>query len=266
VAPSPALARQPVISLQAIYVMWARMVRRTLRAPSRLVASVMFPIFLLFFLGSGFRGARFANLPESTGGYLAYLTPGIVAMSLLFSSTFAGLSVLWDRQFGFLREIMVTPVSRLSIVLGRIVGGLTLGLGQSAVIYVGGLFLGAPLPTPLGAAAGLLAAVLLGTAFIGMGLIFSSMLKDPQGFSIIMNFLVFPLFLLSGALYPVDNLPAGIRWLSYLDPLTYGADALRMALLGSPGMGLGLDLAVLGLFASVMVGVGVLFFSRVETG
>lgn len=259
-----------LVSLQVIYVMWARMIRRTLRARSQLVGSVLFPLFFLFFLGTGFSGARFGGMPKD-GEYLAFLGPGIVAMTLLFSCTFVGLSVLWDRQFGFLREIMVTPVSRLSIFLGRIAGGMTLGMGQAGLIFGGSLLLGMPLPSAGGLAVAVTAALLISVVFLSLGLIFSSVLKDPHGFGMVINFLVFPLFFLSGALFPVDNLPAAARWLAYLDPLTYGVDALRIGLCGdswtSPfAWGLPFDLAMLIGFAVLLISVGVALFHRVEVG
>ncbi|MBM4320449.1 MAG: multidrug ABC transporter permease [Deltaproteobacteria bacterium] len=259
-----------LVSLQAIYVMWARMIRRTWRSRSQLVGSILFPLLFLFFLGTGFKTARFSGLPME-GGYLGFLGPGIVAMTLLFSSTFSGLSVLWDRQFGFLREIMVTPVSRLSIFLGRIASGMTLGLGQATVIYLGAVLLGLGLP-PLGhLALAIVAASLTSVVFLSLGLVFSSLLKDPHGFGLIMNFVVFPLFFLSGALFPVGNLPLVLRWLAYLDPLTYGVDALRATLTAevwtSPfPLGLPFDLAMLTGFAILFITVGVALFDRVEVG
>lgn len=246
--------------------MWLRMVRRSLRARSRMAAAVLFPLSFLFFFGYGFRGGSAVDgLPQGTT-YLRFLTPGVLAMTLLFSSTFTGISSLWDRQSGFLREIMVTPVSRLSILLGRVAGGLTLSLGQAFAIFAGSLLLGTELPPAGGGLVALVAATLTATGFISMGLVFASLMRDPQGFGLVMNFLIFPLFLLSGALYPVENLPRQVRWLAYLDPLTYGVDALRGGLLGVHRFGLALDLGVLGGWALLMIGLGVLLFRRVEVG
>jgi len=184
---------------------------------------------------------------------------------MLFTSTFAGLSVLWDREFGFLKEIMVAPVSRVSLVLGRIAGGTTTTLSQGLLLLSVSIAFGfRPAAWP-----GLILAVvfmfLIAVTFIGLGLVFASNMKDMQGFSIIMNFIMFPLLFLSGALYPMKNLPVWLRPLSYADPLTYGIDGMRAALLGVSMFSAIFNLAVLAGFSLVMVALGAFFFERSES-
>jgi ABC-2 type transport system permease protein len=253
-----------MINLTAIYVLWLREMKRYLRTKSRIFGSLAIPLFFLAFLGMGFN--RMA-IPGVSGdlGYIRYLVPGIVGMSLLFQSMFAGLSVLWDREFGFLKEIMVAPVSRVSIVLGRIAGGATTALIQGILILVISFALGfriESLPAILPALAFM---VLISMSFIGLGLVFASRIKDMQGYSLIMNFVVFPLFFLSGALYPLDNIPAWLRVLSHADPLTYGVDGLRGALIGISRLGMSWNLLIMGGITVVMVFLGAVSFERTDT-
>jgi ABC-2 type transport system permease protein len=244
----------------AIYVLWRRELKRLLRARSRLIGTLLMPLFFLGFLGLGFRDIRF---PGTSGlGYSAFLTPGILGMSILFSSAFAGLSVLWDREFGFLKEIMAAPVSRLSIVLGRIAGGVTTSLFQALAILAIALAFGFPFPGWPMILAALLLMILISVTFIGLGLSFAANMRDMQGFNMVMNFVIFPLFFLSGALFPLRGFPAWVRAAAHFDPLTYGIDGLRAALLGTSEMPLGLDLAVLSAWALLSVACGTWLFER----
>jgi ABC-2 type transport system permease protein len=247
----------------AIYVLWLREMKRFLRAKSRVVGTVGMPVFFLAFLGLGFNRVSFPGLPPGVS-YILFLVPGIVGMTLLFSSTFAGISVLWDREFGFLKEIMVAPVSRVSLVLGRIAGGASTSLIQGIMILFISLLLGFQLPGLPEFLTSLFFMLLISVVFISMGLIFASNMRDIHGFNLVMNFIVFPIFLLSGALFPVENLPPAIRFLSYLDPLTYGVDGLRGSLIGISAFPLVLDAAVLLLYSLVMIVLGAYFFERCE--
>jgi len=184
---------------------------------------------------------------------------------MLFTSMFAGISVLWDREFGFLKEIMVAPVNRISIVIGRIVGGATTSIFQGILILGISILMGFKI---LNISAFLLSVIfmlLISSTFIGLGLIFASKMKDMQGFSLIMNFVIFPLFFLSGALFPLENLPVWIRYISYLDPLTYGVDGLRGALIGVSSFSVLFNLAVLMGFSAVMIFLGAYFFEKSES-
>jgi ABC-2 type transport system permease protein len=252
-----------IINTTAIYVLWLREIKRMSRSKSRVIGALAMPLFFLAFLGLGFR--RMA-VPGLAGGmqYIRFLVPGVIGMTMLFSSVFGGLSVLWDREFGFLKEIMVAPVSRVSIVLGRIAGGATSALIQGLAILAISTFGGFRLESPVDLAIGFLFMVLISAAFLGLGLIFASRMKDMQGFSVIMNLVVFPIFFLSGALYPLENLPGWIRFLSYLDPMTYGMDGLRGALIHVSSFSLGFDLIVMSGIALIMVVLGAYFFETSE--
>ncbi len=256
------VAAPKALDLAVVAVMWTRMVRRTLRARSRLLGGLLMPLFFLFFMGHGFTGVGFAH--GSQGGYLGFLTPGILAMSLLFSSTYVGLSVVWDRKFGFLREILVSPVSRLSMVVGRMAGGVTLSVGQAGLIFLGALALGAPAPSASGALIALSAAIAVSGTFIALGLAAASWLEDPQGFSAVMNFVIFPMYFASGAMYPVSRLPAAVRYLAYFDPLYYGVDAMRAALARTMELPVAVDLAALASAWLMATWVAVWAFSRME--
>ena len=253
-----------MINLVAVYVLWLREMKRYFRAKSRILGSLAVPFFFLAFLGLGFGRMAVPGVTQSVG-YIKYLVPGIIGMSLLFQSIFAGLSVLWDREFGFLKEIMVAPVSRVSIVLGRIAGGMTAALIQGLLVMIVSLLVGFRVRSVPELLLALVFMVLISTSFIGLGLLFASRMKDMQGYSIIMNFVVFPLFFLSGALYPLDNLPSWLRLLSHLDPLTYGVDGLRGALLGISARGIPLNLLIMGAISVVMVFLGAWSFERGES-
>jgi ABC-2 type transport system permease protein len=253
-----------MISGYAVYVLWLREMKRFMRAKSRIIGSLMQPLFFLAFLGLGFNKMSIPGVAPGVN-YMSFLVPGILGMSLLFSSSMQGLSVLWDREFGFLKEIMVAPVGRVSIVLGRIAGGTTTTLFQGVLVLLLSLLMGFHLTHPAGLLAAFFFMVLIAFTFIGFGLIFASLMKDMQGFGIIINFIIFPLFFLSGALYPLKNLPWVIRALSYADPLTYGIDGLRGVLIGVNSLPVIADFLILAGFALVMLFLGAWFFEKSES-
>ncbi|MCJ7526353.1 MAG: ABC transporter permease [Candidatus Aminicenantes bacterium] len=248
----------------AIYVLWLRELKRLLRAKSRLIGTLLMPLFFLGFLGMGFKRSSIPGVPAGME-YSVFLIPGILGMSILFSSTFAGLSVIWDREFGFLKEIMVAPVSRVSIVLGRIAGGITTSLFQALVILLISIIMGFRPQNWLMLLPGLLFMTLISMTFIGLGLAFASRMRDMQGFNLVMNFVIFPLFFLSGALFPLDSFPTWLRILSRFDPLTYGVDGLRAALLGKSELPLLLDLGILSGCALLSVIIGAWSFEKSES-
>lgn len=252
-----------MISITTIYVLWLREMKRFFRAKSRVFGMIARPLFFLVFLGLGFRRMPPTLIPGGID-YIQFLVPGIVGMTMLFSSMFAGMSVLWDKEFGFLKEIMVAPVNRVSIVIGRIAGGTTTGLIQGILILGISLFMGFKIPGIFSLLLSIIFMVLIAITFIGLGLIFASKMKDIEGFGIIMNFIIFPLFLLSGALFPIENLPPWLRYLSYIDPLTYGVDGLRYVLCEVSSFSLIFDFVILIGFSSGMVLLGAYFFEKSE--
>ena len=252
-----------MIQFSAVYVLWMREMIKYVRAKSRVVGAIAMPAFMLIFLGLGFRRVEVPGLPGSIG-YFQYLVPGIIGMTLLFTSSYSGMSVIMDRQFGFLKEVMVTPASRESIVLGMIAGGATTSIIQALLMMLLSVFIGFRLPAVHLILASMAVMFLITVIFISVGLILSSVMKDFHGFNTIINFIVFPLFLLSGALFPVANLPPVIRVFSYLDPLTYGVDALRGILIGLSEFSIAFDLSILVAVSVGMVVISSYFFRRSE--
>ncbi len=250
------------ISTTAIYVLWLREMKRFLRAKSRIVGALAMPVFFLAFLGMGFN--RMAVPGIAGGGYIRFLAPGIIGMTLLFSSSMQGMSVLWDKEFGFLKEIMVAPVSRVSLVLGRIAGGTTTSMLQGLLIFAASTAMGFRVKGVGGFVLGIVFMLLISFTFIGLGLVFASRMKDMQGFGIVMNFIIFPFFFLSGALTPLQNFPWIIRALSYADPLTYGVDGLRASMIGVSAFPVAVDLAVMAGFSLIMLVLGAYFFEKSE--
>jgi len=183
---------------------------------------------------------------------------------MLFNSIFAGISVLWDREFGFLKEILVASVKRFAIVLGRIAGGITTALIQAILILILSLFLGFKISNPLGIILAILFMILIGIGFIGFGIAVASILENTESFSLIMQLFVFPTFLLSGAFFPVSNLPKWLKPVSLINPLTYGVDGLRASLIGFSQFSLFLDFAILLIFGSLMVALGSWLFNKTE--
>jgi len=247
-------------NLTAIYVMWLREMKRFFRAKSRIAGSLIIPILFLVFLGMGLN-----NLITGLGQdveYINFLVPGIIGMSMIFTSMFAGMSVLWDRQFGFLKEIMVAPVSRVSIVLGRILGSSTTSIIQGILVLLLAIVMGFVSINIFSFMLSIVFMLFIAVTFIGLGLIFASKMRDMQGFGLIMNFIMFPLLFLSGALFPLENLPGWIKIITYIDPLTYGVDGLRGAMIGVSSMPIVINLIVLIGFSVFMVVVGSYLFDK----
>lgn len=245
-----------------IFILWLRDMKRFMRSPSRIVGSITLPLLTLVALGAGF--GRMPIPGMNSPNYLSFLVPGMVGMTILFGGVFSGMSVLWDRQYGFLKEIMVAPVPRVAIVIGRIASGSTTGVIQATVIALVSSFLGFTLPSVPGFMLALVFMIFISVIFTGIGLVFASRMKDEQGFGLIMNFLILPFLFLSGAFAPINNLPAWVRTLSYIDPLTYGVEGLRAALLGASVISLALSFSVCAVCATLLVLVGAWFFETSE--
>ena len=250
-----------MINLQAIYTIWLREMKRTIRSKSRIIGSLGMPFFFLAFLGFGFQSVSFPGLQV---GYESFLAPGIVGMVVLFSSMFYGLSVIWDRQFGFLKEIMVAPVNRLSIMLGRTAGGITVSVLQALLLLAASFLIGFSISDIPGFILAVVFMFLTSIVFVSIGTSFASRMEDMQGFQVILNFFVFPIFLLSGALFPLSSLPSWLLPLTYVNPLTYGVDGIRGSLIGVAHFPLLLDFAVLIVFALIFISIGSYLFSKSE--
>jgi len=248
--------------IQAIYVMWLRQIKRFVRAKSRIVVSIVQPLFFLFILGAGFQRAI---IPGITGDYIPFLAPAIVGMAVLFSSMFAGISVLWDKQFGFLQEVLVAPVSRLSIIIGRTLGGATTALFQGFLVLLLSLFIGIHFTSVGSLVLTIVMMLIIACTAVGFGLILASRLTDFQSFPLIMNIIIMPLFFLSTAFFPLQGLPAQVQTAVYFNPLFYMVDGLRGSITGINNVFPPLfDLAVLLVLCAVLLGLGSFFFSKSE--
>ncbi|EMA40481.1 ABC transporter permease [Halococcus hamelinensis] len=246
-----------------IYGLWLRDVKRFLRTPSRIVGSLAMPLLFLVFLGFGLDGAAIPGLPAGID-YIEYLVPGILGFSMLFGASFAGLAILSDQDVGFLKEILVAPVSRTSIVLGRTAGGSTTAIVQAALILVVSIPLGFEVTGWLSVPLAAVFLVLIALTFVGFGIVLASQFSDSEGFGLIVQFVVFPLFFLSGAIYPLSGLPRVVQYVAMVNPLTYGVDGLRGALVGASSYPLVVDFGALVVSSVVMVSLGAYLFERVE--
>ena len=247
--------------MSAIYILWLREVKRYLRSRAQIIASLGQPLLYLLVLGFGL-GPVFEK--SGQGSYLQFVAPGVIGMGILFTSIFSGIGLLWDRQFGFLKETLVAPVPRLYIMIGRTLGGATIAMMQGTLLLIVCLLAGfrphqaALLPVAL------LFMVMIAIVFAALGTAIGSTLRDMQGFQLIMNFLVMPIFFLSGALFPLTNLPAALAAATRLDPLSYGIDGLRGAFIGLSHFGMALDLSVLAVVAAGFMVLGAYSFSRIQ--
>ncbi len=248
--------------LTAIFFMWRRELIRFFRSKSRIIGSLAQPFFFLVILGSSLNTAL--SVPGQNGGYMEFLMPGILAMVLLFGSVFTGVIVIMDRQFGFLKETLVAPVSRTSIVIGKSLGGATTAVTQGLLMMGLAILMGASVePANLPLVVVLMA--LTSMAFVSLGVAIGSVLEDMHGFQLIMNFLVMPMFFLSGALFPLDSAPEIVRAFSYIDPLTYAVESMRYFMVGSSTMPVALSVGVLAGFFAVTVVVSTYLFNRIES-
>ena len=229
------------------------------REISRVISSIVSPLMWLVLFGSGLSG----SVTVGGAGYQTFIFPGIVIMSVLFTSVFYGVYIIWDRKIDVLKAVLVAPVSRLAIFFGKVLGGCTDALLQSTVIILLGFFFVSY--TPLGLLLSFVVVVLTAIGFVALGLALGAFFESLEGFQLIGTFLVFPVYFLSGALFPLDDrLPAWLRVVARFDPATYAVDATRYAMLGTAVFPVWLDLAVLFGFSATMVVLGSLAFSRMK--
>jgi ABC-2 type transport system permease protein len=251
------------LNYQAIYVIWLRQLKRFSRDKGRIAANFIQPFLFLAVLGFGVGAASFSGLPSGIT-YIDILAPGIIAMSILFPSVFIGLSILWDRQFGFLQEVLVAPVSRLSIVIGTTLGGATIALIQGVIVLVIALGLGINVSlTPLLIMVPVFMAL---TSFvaIGIGLIIASKMQSIEGFQFIVSLLIFPMLFLASPFSPLGSLPDALRTAAFIDPITYGIDGLRASMIGFSYFPFYIDVAVLVVASLITMFIGSYLFSKSE--
>lgn len=247
--------------MHAIFILWLREVKKYTRSRAQIVASLGQPLLYLLVLGFGL-GPVFQK--AGYGSYLQFVAPGVIGMTVLFTSVFSGIALLFDRQFGFLKETLVAPVPRIRIMIGRTLGGATVATLQGTLIFVVCLIAGFR-PTNLALVPlAFVFMLLIAVVFAAFGTAMGSGLQDMQGFQLIMNFLVLPIFFLSGALYRLDNLPKVLSVFTRVDPLSYGVDGLRGVLIGVSQFGVATNLIVLACVAVVLLVFGAWRFSKIE--
>jgi len=247
--------------MSVIYILWLRELKRYVRSRVQIIVSLGQPVLYLVALGFGF-GPVFAK--AGNGSYLQFVAPGLIGMTVLFSSVFSGIAMLWDRQFGFLKETLIAPVPRIQIMLGRTLGGATVGMIQGLLILVVCLIAGFRPQHWLAVPESLLFVAMIAIVFAALGTAIGSVLQDMQGFQLIMNFLLMPIFFLSGALFPLTHLPAALTVITHLDPLAYGIDGLRGVLIGGWQFNFALDSLILAGLATVFLSMGAYLFSRIQ--
>lgn len=242
-----------------VYAIWVREITVFIREKERVISAVVTPLFWIFAFGAGLG----ASVDIAGMSYQTFVFPGIVAMAILFGSIFYGMYIIWDRKLDFLKEVLVAPVPRSAVFLGKMLGGMTDSLLQATVLLIIGLIFG--LATSINAIVlAALFSVLIAACMVSLGLIIGANMKSPEGFNLVMSFVMWPMFMLSGALFPVENLPAYLSIIVKLNPLTYGVDLLRLALLGTAEFGVALDVGVLLAFTAVFVIIGTKSFEKMQ--
>jgi ABC-2 type transport system permease protein len=247
--------------MKTIYILWLRQVKRYYRSRSRIVGSLGQPLLFLLALGFGF-GPIYQR--AGGGNYIQFLAPGVISMGILFTALFSGIEIIWDRQFGFLKETLVAPVSRLKIMIGRTLGGGTAALLQGIIVFALSTVIGFKPVSLHMVPVSFVFMALVALLFTALGTAIASRLEDMQGFQLIMNFLVMPLFFLSGALFPLTGLPKVLVLVASIDPLSYGVDGLRGTLAGGAHFGLLTDFLVLSVITTIALVVGSYLFSRTQ--
>lgn len=249
--------------MNAVYMLWLRQLKRWARSKPRVIASLGQPLLYLLAMGFGF-GPIFKM--AGRGNYIQFIAPGVIAMTVLFNSIFSGIELFWDRQFGFLKETLISPTPRYMVMLGRTLGGATTAMIQGLMVAVVCVAVGFRFNSiyTLPMAVVFLSGIAI--TFTALGTAIASLLNDFQGFQLVINCVVMPIFFLSGAIFPLDNLPRAMAVVSDLDPLSYGVDGLRATLNGAAQahFGIGTDLVVLCVLASVLLALGSWLFSRIQ--
>src|SRR5208283_3062426 len=247
--------------MNAVFILWLRQLKRYFRSRSRMIGGLGQPILFLLALAFGL-GPIYARAGH--GDYVQFLAPGIITMGILSIAVFSGVEIIWDRQFGFLKETLVAPVPRLEIVLGRTLGGATIALMQGSIVFLVCLVVGFRPVDPLLLPLALLFMALIAIMCAALGAVIGTVLHDMQGFQLIMSFITMPLFFFSSALFPVPELPQALWIAVRLNPLTYGVDGLRGALSGAFVFGVATDLEVLCGLTLILLVVGAYLFAKIE--
>ncbi|MFA5021554.1 MAG: ABC transporter permease [Patescibacteria group bacterium] len=247
--------------MNTIYILWLRQLKRYFRSKARMIGSLGQPLLFLLALGFGF-GPIYQKAGQ--GSYLQFIGPGVIAMAIIFTAIFMGIEIIWDRQFGFLKETLVAPASRFEIMIGRTLGGATVAGLQGVIVFLLTLVVGfRPISLALLPLA-LVFVILIALVFTAFGTAIATQLQDMQAFPIIMNFLIMPIFFLSGALFPIEGFPEPVVAVMRLNPLLYGVDGLRGALINGAHIGLVTDFSILAVITVLLLGLGAYLFSKIQ--
>ena len=253
-------------NINGILAIWYREYKVFLRERSRVISSIISPLLWLLIFGGG----RGSSISVSGINYQTFIFPGILAQSVLFSSVFFGVYIVWDRKIDFLKEVLVAPISRTSMFIGKVIGGATDSLIQSLILLLLGLVLGSTKIIPglhlnfFSISISLVILLITTSFFVSVGLIIGSRMESPEGFQLISSFLLFPVFFLSGALFSIDKLPGWLAPFTFIDPLTYAVDALRKVILGVSHFPLFFDGGMLLVFTIVIITAGIYAFEKMK--
>lgn len=246
--------------MTGIYILWLRQLKRFIRKKSAIVGAIGQPLIFFLAIGFGF-GPVFAK--AGAGNYIQFLAPGIIVMNVLFTSIFTGMEIIWDKQFGFLKETFVAPISRFEILFGKVLGGATVAMIQGLLVFAITVIFGFR-PNLIMLPLALVFLFLVALMASALGAAIAARLDDMQGFPLIFNFVVQPLFYLSGAIFPLQNLPTALTTVTHINPFSYGVDGLRFALGGTYAFSPWLSFSVLAGVTIVILGFGVWQFNRVQ--
>lgn len=247
------------MTVRGIYAIWWREMITFWRETPRIISAIINPILWLFLFGAGLSAA----VSVSGIDYQKYIFPGILTQTFLFSSIFYGAYLVWDKRIDLLKSVLVSPLSRSSIFFGKVLGGVTISMVEGAIVLVLGIFLGIPY-TPLSFIYALLIVALASAAFTAAGLAIGSFMESPEGFQLITSFVLFPLFFLSGALYPLNDLPPYLQFFTSINPVTYIVDILRGVLLSVQYFSTVQNLIAIVAIVAVTNAVGIWAFSRMR--
>lgn len=247
--------------LKGVYTLWLREVKNFLRAKSRIVSAIVRPFFWIILMGVGLRSAFGSGIMGVD--YLTFMATGIIGMSIMFDSVFSGVSVVVDRRFGFLKEVLVAPVPRSSIIMGKMLGGSSVAMLTGTIIMVMSILV-ANVPVSLGILSAFVFMLITSFTLVGLGLAIASRMESMEGFNMIMAFIMMPVFFTSGIFFPLNQTPLWLQSVSMINPLTYGVDGIRASLLGVAQFPLWVSFSVLLCFFAALIALGSYSFRKME--
>jgi ABC-2 type transport system permease protein len=247
--------------MNTIYILWLRQIKKYRRSGLRMVLSIIQP--LVYFLALGF-GFNSIFQQAGRGSYIQFIVPGVVAQTILFTSIFWGANIIFDKQFGFLKETLVAPVSRITVMLGGALGGATIGVIQGIALFFIALIFGFHPYSCLGVFTAVGFMIMLALAMVSFSSAIGATVNDMPSFMAATNFLVVPLFFLSGSMYPLDNIPGIMKVIASINPLSYAIDAMRSSLINQSHFGVATDFMVMAGTLILLFAFSVYRFKRIE--